>query len=581
MTDHLEPTVRVLAGPDRASARALSPADLRLESLSAATTELEASLAPASDAPCVIAELSVRADRAWRLDGRRRLVPIGAEVAATLPVGAGAIVEHGGQVHQIGLDGGMAPALTFEVAGGRLTARAIVRDWGSTGLSYWKGPLDAPPATQVRARLHRLPSVGHALWAEPYPRGARAAVCLTDHADHDTVEKLRPLVDLLGHHEVRYTKSVFPQSEPRPSQGKFEPGLDDPAFRALVREANERGAEIAYHSFGPRPRVPTLEEARSAAELMATFGTTTYIDHGKGDHNYAHDDVLAPGVALSEFLAAYGVENYWSHFDAYQNPFELRSTWAAIPRAAFATDAVRSLRSLGRLDHRAVTYLALHGLNNVVGAEATTRVRQRRLRSPNELLAERRTLRARQQAPVLIYRPSGDTVFDRSASPDGAHRLWIFDTVLLNHLGGQLAPAAVNELIDESGLLLGHCYLGAAAPYMRSHTLEGRGGTWRAHPAFRTAIEHLGERQRTGGVATVGFADLRASLERFRDTELVRHDHGWEVRGGDHGCAAVSHDAQLAFRATEGAASARANHPMTTWVPGAGRLSLADPSAAG
>ena len=581
MTAHpLDPSVRIRAGADRSTARRIDLASPSLTSVSESTVELTFSLGAAGEARHLAAEIALRADRAWKLIGSRALAPIGATAGATLPVGASAVVERNGRSYQIQLGGGMLPSLTFGLTDGRLRLQAIVRDWDAAGLSYWREPITAPAATSLSIRIHQLPSPRHALWVEPYPNGARAAICLTDHADHDTIDKLRPLVDLLGTHGVRYTKSVFPQSEPRPSQGKFEPGLDDPAFWALMSEARDRGAEIAYHSFGPRPRTPTIAEARQGAERMAAFGATTYIDHGKGDHNFAHDDLLAPGLTLTGFLADFGIENYWSHFDAYQNPFRLRSAWAPIRATAAAADVVRSIEAVGIADRRGATYLLLHGLNNVVGAEATTKVRQGELRGPRALAAEHRSLRIRQRTPPLLYRPSGDSVFDRSAPDDEQSRRWVFDTVLLNHLGAQLAPAAVDRLVEGSGLLLGHCYLGAAAPYMRRHTLEVHAGAWRPTPAFRTAVEHLAARQAAGAVATLSFAELRATLERFRDTELVRHRSGWEVRGCRGAPAApVTHDRSVVFRTSQGTATTTTRDRATTLVATTPMLSLADPPA--
>ena len=47
-------------------------------------------------------------------------------------------------------------------------------------------------------------------------------------------------------------------------------------------------------------------------------------------------------------------------------------------------------------------------------------------------------------------------------------------------------------------------------------------------------MEYISERQRAGDLISVSFAQLRATLEAFSRSIMVRQDHGWkiEVKGG-------------------------------------------------
>lgn len=496
-------------------------------------------------------DLQIKVDRAWFIAPDRSFCPIlPGEPEVTAPLGAQMIVECGDLTFQVDVMPRVVPGVRLKLSSGVLRVSSVMRDWYATGLSHWWTASMEQAAITVQVRYHQLPSLACAVWIEPFPSAARSAICLTDHADHDDVEKLRPLVALLTSSSFHLTKSVFPQSEPLPEQGKYEPGLDDRQFRVLMRELHASGSEIAYHSFGPRPRVPTLDEARECATLMEReFGASTYIDHGRGEHNFAYDNELEPGLGLSDFLADFGVRNYWSHFDIYENPFHPLSSWMPVGSGRRRKDLGRSIALARTRDARLLAYLALHGVNNVVGAEASVRVRS--VKTPRALAGlhgGRRELRAKQARPILIYRTGGEPATLPTNGIAGRDQ-WVFDTVLLNHLGWQLRPEAVDELVAEAGLLLGHCYLGATSPYMEAHTLKDGPHGWQVDGRFRSAVEHIAELQKRHLVISTTFEELRETLTRFATTSLIRHEDGWEVHGlGGGPCAAMSHEGGARYR---------------------------------
>ena len=145
--------------------------------------------------------------------------------------------------------------------------------------------LDRRPGESVsgRASLYLLLSGEfRPLVAERWPRGARAALVFTDHADRTDPLALRALLHgtsdptspaygrggLLGH-GVRITRSFFVHA-PRG-------GLDDPEIRPLARELLAAGSEVAVHSISGDPDDRTA--VKRALEELSPYRVVTWIDH--------------------------------------------------------------------------------------------------------------------------------------------------------------------------------------------------------------------------------------------------------------------------------------------------------------
>src|SRR5437667_104284 len=207
-----------------------------------------------------LARLSIRldCDAAWYLTSDRRLSPLTGTVDPPFPVGRFVVVQSGDGLFKYSFPWGADFRLS-KVSGGVEVAVTLL-DWQRCGLTLWgRGKLVAPPAKQtLPIARDRLSALSDCIWLEPYPAGARAAICLTDHADFDTVEKLHLLTDLFVRTDFRLTKSVFPKSDP--VGRKCEPGLDVAEYAAVVATLYEHGTEIAYHGFGPRAPAPPVEE---------------------------------------------------------------------------------------------------------------------------------------------------------------------------------------------------------------------------------------------------------------------------------------------------------------------------------
>ena len=142
---------------------------------------------------------------------------------------------------------------------------------------------------------------------ERWPRGARAAVVFTDHADRTDAGALRAVLwgrsDATGGERgflgrgVRLTRTFFVHAR--------RGSLDDPAVRVLADELAARGSEVALHSI-----TPDRDErgaVRAGLDAAARWRPVTWIDHEpytncealssegwRADGRFAIRDLLAP-----------------------------------------------------------------------------------------------------------------------------------------------------------------------------------------------------------------------------------------------------------------------------------------------
>lgn len=103
-----------------------------------------------------------------------------------------------------------------------------------------------------------------------FPDGKRFAFTIVDDTDMATLERVKPLYDLLHQYGLRTTKTVWALESTElahsPNRGE---SLRDPAYRAFILDLKSKGFEIALHGVrgGSSPRrdiINGLEEFRSA-----------------------------------------------------------------------------------------------------------------------------------------------------------------------------------------------------------------------------------------------------------------------------------------------------------------------------
>ncbi|MEZ4699364.1 MAG: hypothetical protein R2834_03455 [Rhodothermales bacterium] len=465
-------------------------------------------------------------DRAFSLTAERTLSQLHDAVVPPFPVGCFLVVVREGATWQVDLP--RCPQMQFRPVSGGVEAVCVALDKRGAGLHFWGMEKLATHAgsLDLEVRIHAIPEVEDCVWVEPYPNGALAAICLTDHADWDSAEKMRLLADLFEPHGFRLTKTVFPASDP--GDHPYGLGLDDPAYRRQIDRLHAQGTEIAYHSFSPSRRPPPIEACRARIDVMRAYDAVTWIDHSVGDYLLSRTGRLPGGEDLVALLSEAGVVNYWSYSDTWENPSTNLDIWAVRPPGDAYRDAMALASRKERKGPAQLAYLATIPVKNGCGPVQYKAVARNPL-SPgawSRLLAYRKALRRYHASPMALYDFGGQSVLTRSSTH------WIFDTVLVNHLAIQLATESLEDLVRRNGLLLGHCYVGSMPSYGGSNVFVGTDDAPAIHPRFAEAVAEIGRRQRIGEIVALPFNALRASLDAFARTRLVHTDEGWSAEGG-------------------------------------------------
>ena len=471
----------------------------------------------------------VPAMRSWYLSPRRTLIPVVGAVCPPWPTGDFAVVQWGRAFFQVRF--GAGSRLRLLQSPGRLTASITLRDREACGLRLWGADkfVESPREQTLKLTVSRLTSLDEAIWAEPFPGGAPSCICLTDHPDWDSVRKATILYELFGANDIRITKAVFPHADPGWDYG---PGMDSHDYAAIIDEWHRAGHEIAYHGLGSAREAPvSLDECTRRIERLSPYRPETWIDHGSGEYRIVKRARLAEDVDLLPYLAARGVKNYWSYADVWHNPASYLHLWHPRRGIGAFSDFARLTRVRGWTSPRQLAYLASIPVKNLTGSSQYRQV----LSQPwafsewRALLRNGHLLRHLRREPLFLYHMNGDSWCGERNTP------LVFDTILLNHVAFQLSPSNIERLVQESGLLLAHTYLGDVNPkgggncfhIKRDSEILGR---------FRENIEHMGHIQSRGDLVTSSLRDLRNAVTDWAEVGFVRRSDGWEV----HGTATVS-----------------------------------------
>ena len=469
---------------------------------------------------------SFLAEEAYFLDHNRQILPFSTEVSPPFPVGCMVWIRQGGTLWQVDLP--KFPYLKLSKQGDRVTASFVVQDRLGAGLILWGNQklVKCPIEKQIYIRANSLKTIQEAVWIEPYPSGARSVICLTDHPDFDTVAKLRLLYELFSKNDLRVTKGVFPSSDP--GSVRVVPGLDVPEYKKYIDMLHERGSEIAYHGFSFRNNPPPLSECLRRVDMMSTYSPKTWIDHGGGDYLFSKDAVFKEGVSLVEMLSKVGVENYWSYTDVWENPTRHFHVWAKRKSSMALTNMLYFLWDKKRVKVPLLLYYGSSVLKNLFGPFHVRPLMDNpwRAKTWKSVALQVRGLRCFHENPMVLYDMSGQCSFMSD------QMIWVFDTVLLNHLAFQLRPANVDLLYKQNGLLLAHCYFGhQKGTYGTINCFTNDGENSVLSQEFIEGVKYISEKQNQREVITLSFAALRDALTNFANASVVRTQNGWEITG--------------------------------------------------
>jgi len=499
----------------------------------------------------IVVRFRIPCGRSWHLSHRRELVACTSRSnQPPFPVGCFLLVRtHQDRLWQI--DYRHISQLTVKQTKSALVGEFIVQMTGSCGLLSHGIDKFRPSAQSVTIAMdiHPLESRKECLWLEPYPEGAPAAVCLTDHPDFDTVANTTPLVDLFIDHQVRLTKGVFPVSAEY--DGVTVGGMDDSAYRSQMERLHETGSELALHSFGPLKECPPVDECRRRCERLERYQSTTWIDHSIGKYLLTREARLPDGTDLVSFLNDFGVRNFWAYHDVWYNPFGKLNIFEPRYWHDYSSDLVRGLSRVdgSMRSRRRFGYQVAHVLKNIVGNHGYVELVQRpgQLKTWSDLYRQSSQTRALRKNALCIYD------FRGCGWSCGVSENWLFDTMMLSHLAVQLREDALELLVDSSGLLLGHTYLTVTRGYIGSNAISTEYGRPVVTEGFRRGVECLGNLQSQRKLVTLSFAELRSVLERFSSARLKKDRNGWQVENLGDGPVWIGGPAVIDNQTAEGA----------------------------
>lgn len=467
-----------------------------------------------------------QAEEAYCLSHDRQILPLVSETFPPYPVGCLLWIREKGILHQVDLP--KYPYLRLCKQGDSVKADFVVQDRYGSGLILWGAEkLKKSPVTeQIYIRVNRLRSVEDAVWFEPYPNGARSVICLTDHPDFDSVAKLRLLSEIFSENNIRVTKGVFPSSDP--VLGRTEPGIDVPEYQKYVDILYGSGSEIAYHGLSPRRDAPPLLECLHRIDLMDKYSPKTWIDHGTGDYLFSRGAVLKEGASLVEILSKVGVENYWSYSDVWENPARHLHVWTKRKLFMAFSNVLCFLWDKKHVKAPLLFYYGSSVLKNLLGPLHLRPVMNApwRMRAWKSVVAQARGLKYFHGNPMVLYDMSGQCSFMSN------EKIWVFDTILLNHLAFQLRPPNVDLLCRQNGMLLAHCYFGhQKSTYGTMNCFVSDGASVALIPEFAENVKYISKKQSQKELVSLPFAALRNALTDFATASLVRTANGWVING--------------------------------------------------
>lgn len=464
------------------------------------------------------------AEEAYFLSHDRQILPLSRETHPPYPVGCVLWIREEHILHQIDLP--KYPHLKLYKQDHVIVAQFVIQDRYGSGLILWgANKLKKSPVTeQIYVRVNRLSSLEDAVWFEPYPNGARSVVCLTDHPDFDSVPKLRLLSELFSKTSICITKGVFPSSDPQ--LGRMEPGIDVPEYQKSVDMLYGSGSEIAYHGLSPGRDAPSVAECLRRIDMMSQYFPKTWIDHGTGDYLFSRGAVLKEGVSLVEMLSKVGVENYWSYTDVWENPARDLHVWTKRKLFLAFSNVLYFLWDKKRVRVPQLLYYGSSVLKNLLGQYHVRPIKNTpwRMSAWKSVAAQAGRLKYYHGNPMVLYDMSGQCSFMSK------ERIWLFDTILCNHLAFQLRPPNVDLLCKENGLLLAHCYFGHQKnKYGTMNCFVDDGANPALIPEFIENITYISEKQSQRELVTLSFTALRDALTNFANVSLVRTASGWEI----------------------------------------------------
>lgn len=328
-----------------------------------------------------------------------------------------------------------------------------------------------------------------------FPHGAEAAFVVTDHCDYEDTDRLNVFLHGDGINKgwlnrgLRMTKGVFMLAS-TPLGRKPVPSLQEPPYKALIRELQADGSEIAPHALNESGNLSPEVYRAALKAFVAEWSPITWVDHGATlEYCYTMGAADHPEYRLLDDLKELGFKTMWSYHDVPMTGTSSLNLLSPSRQPALAL--AQALRHFLRLEFliglhyiRSSTLMLFrryeYGISRFLSAVRSAAMKKLHgEKITKEELLELLPLmlkagRSRETASVELYSQGelvemASVVYPERAAPIhevNDSELLLFVTMEAVHTRDTYTSKALARLVEERGLHIGHCYLLNTLPYI-------------------------------------------------------------------------------------------------------------------
>lgn len=319
-----------------------------------------------------------------------------------------------------------------------------------------------------------------------YPNGADAAFVLTDHCDYDDTNRLDSFLHGNGNgwlgKGLKITKGAFTLKSNAPNAKKAST-LEDNDYAGLMQKLQNDGSEIVPHALNQSGQITGIEFRTALHKISNAYKPQTWIDHGSYlKYCYSVGGADDPQYTLIDNLKHNGFTSLWSYFDIQVAPSHSlnhftettqHGTTAIILHKILKGQFLIAAHHLKSMLERSDTGTKWQSLalkfvylfrTKVMSAKQSPKIKTASLKDILKTSAE--TYLPYTVDEIIHFSPA---LYGESGKPFhqvDKNEMTLFATQEVVQIDNSYTKEALDKLIRERGLHLGHTYILNSLPYI-------------------------------------------------------------------------------------------------------------------
>jgi hypothetical protein len=321
-----------------------------------------------------------------------------------------------------------------------------------------------------------------------YPNAHVSGFILTDHCDFDTAEKLK--LFLFGNNNdgwlgknLKITKGVFTLSSKSKDFTKND-SLAEEEYSKLIHKLYEDGSEIAPHALKSKGQLDAISFQEALQKISLCFHSQTWIDHGSYlKYCYSQGGKNNPEFMLIKSLKKFNYSSLWSFHDVNTDALNTLNIftskrhsslllWKKIVQCFVKGKwmiAMHYFRSLWHRNYRpnAIFDAVIYAMASTKGTLDGSQTKAKFFRGIAVFFKSFLQYKQQKRNKTLLYKNKyllkySDILFLEERRPLAQYKdgdLLMFSTFETTHLKDIYNKNALNRLISEYGLHIGHTYI--------------------------------------------------------------------------------------------------------------------------